>query len=131
MAAAYNNYAFDKKHTLTACLFNEFDKYAKVPDEYAPPEPKPFEPMQGTQSWLTDKRGRDQFVVRLGEETEIYWNDAQRGMAEEVYHRSVWTESFVQWSPLGSMMATMHTQGVALWGCADFKRLQRVMHPGV
>lgn len=74
---------------------------------------------------------RDQFVVRLGEETEIYWNDAQRAMAEEVYRRSVWTESFVQWSPLGSMMATMHTKGVALWGSADFKRLQRVMHPGV
>lgn len=64
VAAAYNNYAFDKKHTLVACLFNEFDKYARVPDEYAPPEPKPFEPMQGLLSWLTDRRGRCVWVAR-------------------------------------------------------------------
>ena len=33
---------------------------------------------------MLDKRGRDQFVVRYGDETEVYWNDPQRNQAEEV-----------------------------------------------
>ena len=27
---------------------------------------------------MLDKRGRDQFVIRYGDETEIFWNDAAR-----------------------------------------------------
>ncbi len=30
------------------------------------------------QSWLSDRRGRDQFVVRYGDETEVHWNDVAR-----------------------------------------------------
>jgi len=32
---------------------------------------------------MADGRGRDQFVVRWGDETEVFWNDAPRGLAEE------------------------------------------------
>ena len=32
---------------------------------------------------MADRRGRDQFVVRWGDETEVFWNDAARGVAEE------------------------------------------------
>lgn len=43
-----------------------------------------------------------------------------------------WTESFVQWSPLGTYLATVHRQGAAVWGGAtDFKRLMRYAHPQV
>lgn len=35
-------------------------------------------------------------------------------------------EAFVEWSPRGSMLATVHRQGVALWGGKSFERLQRV-----
>ena len=66
--------------------------------------------------WMMDPRGRDQFVIRYQDATEICWNDAQRTQAEEVYKRSFWTESFVGWSPHGSYLATMHRQGIALWG---------------
>ena len=31
--------------------------------------------------WMTDKRGRDQFVIRYGDETEVFWNDAARTQA--------------------------------------------------
>lgn len=51
--------------------------------------------------------------------------------AEEVYKRSFWTESFVGWSPHGSYLATMHRQGVALWGGPSFSRLVRFTHPDV
>lgn len=40
-------------------------------------------------AWLTDERGRDQFVVCFGSETEVYWNDARQGKPDPVYHRSV------------------------------------------
>ena len=51
--------------------------------------------------------------------------------ADEVYKRSFWTESFVQWSPHGSYLATMHRQGIALWGGPSFSRLHRFSHPNV
>ena len=39
--------------------------------------------------WLTDDRGRDQFVIRFGSETEVYWNDARLKRPDPFYHRSV------------------------------------------
>lgn len=67
-------------------------------------------------------------MVRYGDEAEVDWNDAQRAQAEEVYKRSFWTDSFVQWSPHGSYLATVHRQGVALWGGPSFQRLHRFSH---
>ena len=49
----------------------------------------------------------------------------------EVYKRSYWTESYVQWSPRGNMMATVHRQGVALWGGPSFGRVMKMSHNGV
>ena len=43
-----------------------------------------------------------------------------------------WTESFVQWSPLGTYLATIHRQGAAVWGGEkSFNRLMRYIHPQV
>ena len=40
-----------------------------------------------------------------------------------------WTESYVQWSPLGTYHVTLHKQGAAVWGGADtFTRLMRYQH---
>ncbi|KAK9801869.1 hypothetical protein WJX73_004633 [Symbiochloris irregularis] len=126
-----NNYKLDKSHTFQVNMFDDFDKYSKVPDEYAPAERKAYEPQENLQQWMMDKRGRDQFVVRHGDETEIAWNDSQRNTIEEVYKRTFWTESFVQWSPHGSFLATLHRQGVAIWGGSSFNRIHRYSHPGV
>ena len=30
------------------------------------------------QEWLADRRGRDQYVIRYGDETEVHWNDVAR-----------------------------------------------------
>jgi hypothetical protein len=38
----------------------------------------------------------------------IAWNDAKRSKMDPVYEREFWTESFVQWSPQGTLVATMH-----------------------
>jgi translation initiation factor 3 subunit B len=80
---------------------------------------------------MIDKFARDQFVIRYGDDTAVNWNDARRGRAEEVYKRSFWTDSFVQWSPMGTRLATIHRQGVAVWGGPEFKRLARYGHPAV
>ena len=154
-----------------------------------------------------DDRGRDQFVIRFGSDTEVYWNDARIGKPDPVYQRGVrgimnqesvhcslgrgqestlripmmphavvvhseshvvitiplleatkggnkclkhatpaaewplpltcvwgkqdWTESFVQWSPSGNLLATIHRQGAAIWGNPNWQRLTRYPHPQV
>jgi translation initiation factor 3 subunit B len=42
-----------------------------------------------------------------------------------------WTDLFTQWSPQGTYLATIHLQGVALWGGASFERINRFAHPEV
>lgn len=90
-----------------------------------------FVVQENLHSWMTDKMARDQFAIRFGDDTAVMWNDGKRCRADEVYKRTFWTESFVQWSPLGNMLATIHRQGVAVWGGPKFNRLMRYSHPGV
>ncbi|GJT05849.1 AP2-like ethylene-responsive transcription factor [Tanacetum coccineum] len=33
---------------------------------------------ENLQHWLTDEKGRDQFVIRVGPDTEVLWNDARQ-----------------------------------------------------
>lgn len=126
-----NGYQLDKKHVFKVCKFDDFEKYEKVPDEYVAPPPKPFAKRENTQAWMMDQRGRDQFVCRFGDETEIFWNDPQTKKGEDVYTRTHWTESYVQWSPKGSFLATVHRQGVALWGGESFGRIAKYAHNAV
>ena len=123
---------------------------------------------ENLQNWLTDEKARDQFVIRAGSDTEVFWNDARHLKPDPVYKRAVsaffsfdnltsfffffswlrkctdymndftclsiqyWTESYVQWSPLGTYLATVHRQGAAVWGGAStFNRLMRYAHPQV
>ena len=124
--ADLDGYALDKSHTFAATLFDEVVRLGRVPEAYAPPVPKPAEPVGDLLSWLSDPRGRDQFVARYADETEICWNDAARQLAEEVYKRPFWTEApFVVWSPQGALVATLHRQGVAVWGGPEFRRVAR------
>ena len=38
---------------------------------------------------------------------------------------------YVKWSPQGSMLATFHNKGIALWGDSDFNKQGRLAHNGV
>lgn len=127
-----HGYKLDKSHIFAVNLFDDIEKFMKVPDEWAPPETKPYTPGENLQHWLTDAKARDQFVIRAGQDTEVLWNDARHLKPDPVYKRPFWTESFVQWSPLGTYLATVHRQGAAVWGGAStFNRLMRYAHPQV
>ncbi|KAF8067212.1 R1 [Scenedesmus sp. PABB004] len=129
--AQTDGYQLDKSHVFKVSMFDDFDRYGKVPDEYAPPEAKDYTPAEGLHSWMLDKNARDQFVIKYADEVAVMWNDGRRCRADEAYKRTFWTESFVQWSPRGNMLATMHRQGVAVWGGPGFARLQRYGHANV
>ncbi|KAJ8444176.1 hypothetical protein Cgig2_030996 [Carnegiea gigantea] len=127
-----HGYKLDKSHIFAVNMFDDIEKFMKVPDEWAPPETKPYTPGENLQHWLTDAKARDQFVIRAGQDTEVLWNDARHLKPDPVYKRPFWTESFVQWSPLGTYLATIHRQGAAVWGGAStFNRLMRYAHPQV
>lgn len=126
-----DGYELDRNHHFKVSMFDDFERYARVPDEYAAPEIKEYTPTEQLHNWMLDKTGRDQFVVKYGDEVVILWNDGRRCRAEEAYKRAFWTESFVQWSPQGNYIATMHRKGVALWGGPTFVRLQRYSHDDV
>lgn len=125
-------YKLDRSHIFSVSMFDDFDRFMKVPDEWAPPPHKEYAPGENLQQWLTDAKARDQFVIRAGSDTEVLWNDAKLLKPDPVYKRAFWTESFVQWSPLGTYLATVHRQGAAVWGGATtFNRLMRYAHPHV
>ncbi|MFS8007761.1 putative eukaryotic translation initiation factor 3 subunit B [Helianthus anomalus] len=115
-------------------MFDELNKLLSVPDKWDPLETKPYTPciQENLQHWLADEKGRDQFVIRSGLDKEVLWNDARQVKVDPVCKRPFWTESFMQWSPLGSYLATVHRQGAVVWGgTSSFNQLIRYVHPRV
>ena len=111
-------------------------------DEWQPPKKSDFEQAVALNSWLMDEQGRDQFVVRHGIDTQIYWNDPYRkanefgrtykyGGEREKSQDKHWTDLYVAWSCKGTYLTTFHMQGIALWGGDSFEKLGRMAHPGV
>ncbi|KAK8445414.1 hypothetical protein SEVIR_9G321100v4 [Setaria viridis] len=127
-----NGYKLDKSHIFAVNMLDDFEKYMKVPDTWTPAEIKPYTPGENLLKWLTDEKARDQFVIRAGTLTEVYWNDARKQAPELVFQKQYWTDSFIQWSPLGTYLATVHRQGSQVWGGENgFERLMRFAHPMV
>ncbi|KAI8112144.1 hypothetical protein M9434_003468 [Picochlorum sp. BPE23] len=126
---ALDGYQLDKNHRFIAILFDDLERLNDVPDEYQEPPQKPYEPATDLYNWMGDRRGRDQFAVRYGDETEVLFNDVAQQNPQKVKDRSFWTEApFIQWSPQGTYLATVHMQGVAIWGGDDFRRIRRFSH---
>lgn len=81
--------------------------------------------------WLADPHGRDQFLTLRGTTASVFWN-GRGGQSEEIPHRDVrWGDYYLQWSPVGTYLATTHAPGVALWGGERFQSLCRFSHPHV
>lgn len=111
-------------------MFDDLDRYEKVPEDYTPIEVVPYQPREDLYSYMLDNRSLDQFVVRYKDETEIYWWDGKKSQSTQVFKRTRMTESFVEWSPFGTYLATAHRQGIAIWGGPSFNRIQKFAHHG-
>jgi len=100
-----NGFKLDKAHVFNVVKFDDFKTYDSVTDEYQPPEVKIPEMKDNLHSWLVDDRtvtGTDQFVVRQGDVTEVYWNDTHAGKPVLEESRALWTDTYVVWSPMGT-----------------------------
>jgi translation initiation factor 3 subunit B len=130
---ALNGTPLDKKHTIAVNKLTDIERYGRegrIDEDYKEPEIAPFEEKEHLRWWLGDHEGRDQFVMYRGENVGVFWNEKE-DQPEPVVDRQAWTESFVQWSPKGTYLTSMHAQGVQLWGGPGWSRQKRFMHPGV
>ncbi|KAG8623592.1 hypothetical protein KVT40_008568 [Elsinoe batatas] len=130
---ALNLTALDKKHTMKVNRLTDIERYGRegrIDEEYHEPQIEPFAEKEHLRWWLSDTDGRDQFVVYRGDNVGVYWNERDEN-PDPIVDRQHWTESFVQWSPLGTYLTSMHAQGVQLWGGPSWTRQKRFAHPGV
>ena len=125
--------ALDKKHTIAVNKLTDIERYGRegrIDETYNPPKIDPFQEQEHLRWALSDPRGRDQFVMYRGDDVGVFWNNKKED-PEGIVDRKHWTESFVQWSPLGTYLTSMHQQGVQLWGGKSWSRQKRFAHPFV
>ncbi|TFK30543.1 translation initiation factor eIF-3b, partial [Coprinopsis marcescibilis] len=128
--AAMDNHPFDSKHTFRVNKFTDVERFANLDEEYVEPEEEEYVPREHLRAWLADPHGRDQYVTYRGDEVNIHWHGKPSQC--EVAHKPDWKDFlYVAWSPLGTYIATLHRQGVRLWGGASWKATQRFAHPMV
>ncbi|KAK3690082.1 eukaryotic translation initiation factor 3 subunit B [Podospora appendiculata] len=127
--------ALDKKYTLRVNKMTDVDRYGRegrIDEEYTPPKIEEFQEKEHLRSFLLDPsgRGRDQLVMYRGETVGVFWNN-EKDPPENIVDRQHWTETFVQWSPLGTYLTSVHAQGVQFWGGPSWTRQKRFAHPFV
>ena len=128
-----NGTPLDKKHTMAVNKLTDIERFGRegrVDDEYRAPQMEEFQEKDHLRWWLADNEGRDQFVLYRADNVGVYWNEKDDS-PEPIVDRQHWTESFIQWSPKGTYLTSMHAQGVQLWGGPSWSRQKRFAHPGV
>ena len=72
------DYKFDKNHVLKVTLYERAASLEAVEEgEFTMPEPEPYKELANTMEWLEDSCQRDQFAIRHGSETAVYWSDGK------------------------------------------------------
>lgn len=122
-----HHFPFDSKHTFSINRFTDIEKYATFEETYVPPTVPAYVARPHMRSWLADPAGRDQFLTYIGDEVQIFWN-ARTG-PDASFSRHNWTDLYVAWSPHGTLLATLHRQGLQLWGGSDWNLVRRIAHP--
>ncbi|RDB28912.1 Eukaryotic translation initiation factor 3 subunit B [Hypsizygus marmoreus] len=126
--AALHNHPFDSKHQFKVNRFTDIEAFANLDESYTEPELEEFTPKEHLRAWLADPQGRDQYVTYRGDDVEIYWHG--KPSQSELAYKPEWKDFlYVAWSPLGTYIATLHRQGVRLWGGPSWKPQQRFAHP--
>ncbi|KAJ7235908.1 eukaryotic translation initiation factor eIF2A-domain-containing protein [Mycena haematopus] len=126
--AAMDNHPFDAKHQFKVNKFTDIERYEKMDGTYIEPETEEYTPREHLRAWLADPQGRDQYVTYRGEDVEIWWHG--KPSQSELAMKPDWKDFlYTAWSPLGTYIATLHRQGVRLWGGSSWKPQQRFAHP--
>lgn len=123
----------DKKHTMLINKLTDIERYGRegrIDEEYKPPPIEDFQEKEHLRWWLNDIDARDQLVMYRDNNVAVAWNERD-DPPEQIVDRQHWTEMFVQWSPQGTYLTSMHAQGVQLWGGKSWTRQSRFAHPGV
>ncbi|KZT41396.1 translation initiation factor eIF-3b [Sistotremastrum suecicum HHB10207 ss-3] len=128
--AAMHGFQFDAKHQFFINRFTDIEKYANMDETYVEPEIEEFKPKEHLRSWLADPHGRDQYATYRNEDVAIHWH-GKPSQSEIAYEKPGWTDLYVSFSPLGTLLATIHRQGVRLWGGPSWEPYQRFAHPFV
>ena len=123
----------DKRHTFGVNRITDIERYGRegrIEDEYDPPIIEEFKEKEHLRWWLGDPNCRDQYALYRADSVAINWN-RKKEVAETIVERQHWTEKFLNWSPLGTYLATMHMKGIQLWGGPSWTRQARFVHPWV
>ncbi|KAL1116208.1 hypothetical protein AAG570_005703 [Ranatra chinensis] len=126
-----DNMRLDKNHTFLVNLFTDFKKYEEIPNDWEPPEPQQYKEQRDLHYYLLEPDAYDQFSVICsgGNPVQIWQNTAPQPTKLE--ERARWTEMYVQWSPIGTYLATLHFRGIALWGGPAFEQIMKFSHTEV
>ncbi|KAM0745762.1 translation initiation factor eIF-3b [Meredithblackwellia eburnea MCA 4105] len=127
---ALHGYAFDKKHSFSVIPFADVDRFEGLEDKWVAPEKEEWVAKEHFRAWLGDSNGRDQIMLFREEVAEIVWS-GRAAAFETAFQKERWTDTYFQWSPYGTLLATIHGPGVALWAGPQFQRLNRFAHPEV
>jgi len=121
----------DKSHTYCVNSYSDLREFNKVRTEWKEPAKQPYKNIGNVLSFLENENCNDQFCIMFegGGMTAIYENTVNEPSV--IQERKRWTEKYVQWSPKGSFLGTIHEKGIALWGGKDFKQIHRFNHPKV
>jgi translation initiation factor 3 subunit B len=125
-----NGFKLDKSHVLQTNLMADYERIINTDQEYVEPTQEEFKEQENLKGWLMDVEARDQFVLRVADDTQVFWNNAIEG-PELAKEQKRWSDSYVRWSPMGTYLATFHHQGVLLWGGPSWKKLRKFGIPGV
>lgn len=124
-----NNFKLDKKHTLKVLPLSKFNQVLETDEELTLDLPEMGNVEDSLTSFMLEPNACDQFLIHTDPSVSICKNRGpQRTVIEQ---REGWTEARALWSPKGTYLATMHKQGIALWGLPKFERLARFGHTGV
>lgn len=118
------NWFLDKSHQLRATVYSEYYKLLRASEDWTEPVFKPYK-SKVVVSFLTfqdfslpgDPHDGQQFLAQDSESTCIGFHFPDTGIYHNdwIIDRKDWSNREMEWSTLGTFVASFHPKGVRLW----------------